>query len=249
MASPQQDALAQGHITGQEQLRAFAAAGVTAAWAGLPSYDDTDLPTFVARSTAVVLAAQRASVALTEAYLARVIGRQPVGVNPERLIGAAVRNGTLPSEVYRRPFVTVWKALKNGTAYEDAVHAGLHRATTAAQTDVQLAMRQTLAMVGQADPVILGYRRVPDAGACAFCRLVAGQRYRTDQLMPIHPHCGCGVDVITAENRHEFAGKPENDLNVTKDGVTAAVEEHGELGPLLVDGADRFTAEAQALGH
>jgi hypothetical protein len=99
-------------------------------------------------------------------------------------------------------------------------------------------MRQTLVAVGEQDPTILGYQRVPDAGACAFCRLVAGQRYRTDQLMPLHNHCGCGVDVITADNRAGFTGKPENDLS--KPGV--AVNDHGELGPVLGDPAHTFTA-------
>jgi hypothetical protein len=106
---------------------------------------------------------------------------------------------------------------------------------------VQLAMRQTLVDIGDQDDLILGYQRVPDTGACAFCRLVAGQRYRTNQLMPIHAHCGCGVDVITAANRADFTGKAANDLSVTRDGVTAEVREHGELGPVLVDGQHEFT--------
>lgn len=54
-------------------------------------------------------------------------------------------------------------------------------------------------------------------------------------------NCGCGVDVITEANRGDFTGKPENDLSATRDGMTAAVEEHGELGPLLVNGDQHFT--------
>jgi hypothetical protein len=247
----EQDQLAQAHIAGQQQIRSFAAAAVAGAWTALPHHDESNVPTFLNTVVPVVAAAQRASVTLTEAYLARSIGRQPVGVNIDDLIGSAVRNGTPPSEVYRRPFVTVWSALKDGKPYTDAVHAGLARATTAAETDVQLSMRQTLTAVGQSDRVILGYRRIPDATACEFCRLVAGQRYRTDQLMPIHPHCGCSVGVITAENRHEFHGNPKNDLSVIGDGVNAAVVQHGELGPLLVDGTQKFTSEADiaALAH
>jgi hypothetical protein len=59
--------------------------------------------------------------------------------------------------------------------------------------------------------------------------------------MPVHNRCGCGVDVITAANRGQFTGKPSNDLSVTRDGVTAAVREHGELGPVLVNGAHHFS--------
>lgn len=247
----EQDQLAQAHISGQAQLRSFAAASVAGAWTVLPGHDEANVPAFLNAVVPVVAAAQRASVTLTEAYLARAIGRQPVGVNVDRLVGAAVRNGTPPTEVYRRPFVTVWSALKDGKPHQDAVQAGLTRATTAAETDVQLSMRQTLTAVGEANALILGYRRIPDPGACPFCLLVAGQRYRTDQLMPIHPHCGCGVGVITTENRHEFTGNPKNDLSVTAGGVDAAVVEHGELGPLLVDGTQNFTSEAEiaALAH
>lgn len=245
----QAGALTEAHIAAQERLRQFAAAGVVAAWTGLPGYDEQNVPEFLSKAVPVVDAAQRAAVSVTEAYIARAIGRRTIGVDAQRLIGAAVRNGTAPAEVYRRPFVTVWSALKDGTLYEDAVRAGLERASVAAETDVQLSMRQTLTEVARVDRTILGYRRVPDANACEFCRLVAGQRYRTDQLMPLHPRCGCSVDVITAENRHEFTGNPSNDLSVTENGVTAAVREHGELGPMLVDGADHFTTEAEALHH
>jgi hypothetical protein len=109
--------------------------------------------------------------------------------------------------------------------------------------DVQLAMRQTLVTVGEQTDQIVGYQRVPDPGACAFCTLVAGQRYHTAELMPVHNHCGCGVDVITAETRGDFTGKRENDQTSTvgDDGTVSRVVEHGELGPLLVDGTDHFT--------
>lgn len=231
----------EAHIEAQRRLRARAAAAIAAAWSALPSYDETDVPAFLARAVPVTTAAQHTSVALTAAFLARRLRSQPASV-PAAAILAQVRNGTPPADVYRRPFVTVWSALKDGKLYEDAAAAGLARASSTAEMDVQLAMRQTLVTVGQVDERILGYQRVPDAGACEFCRLIAGQRYTTDQLMPVHNRCGCGVDVITADNRGDFTGKPENDLSATGDGISTAVVDHGELGPLVVNGADHFTA-------
>jgi hypothetical protein len=232
--------LVDAHIAQQAQLRARVAAAMAKAWDGLPNYDEASVEPFLAAAVPTTTAGQRASVALTGAFLARMLGRAPAGVDPAAVL-ALVRNGTPAREVYRRPFVTVWSDLKAGQPWEQAVQAGRDRAVSAVQTDVQLAMRQTLNVVGEADPAILGYRRVPDPGACVFCRLVAGQRYTTRDLMPIHNHCGCGVDVITAENRHLFGGNPKNDLSITKDGVTATIHEHGELGPVLTDGADHFT--------
>lgn len=232
--------LVAAQIAAQAALRQRAGVAMGKAWDHLPAYDEANVDQFLTTAVPLTTAAQRSSAVLTAAFIAQVIGRQPDGANTDRIL-SLVRNGTPPGEVYRRPFVTVWSALKDQRPWEEAVKTGRERAVSAVETDVQLAMRQTLNVVGEADPLILGYRRVPDPGACAFCLLVAGQRYTTADLMPIHNHCGCGVDVITAENRHLFGGNPKNDLSITKDGVTATIRQHGELGPVLTDGADHFT--------
>lgn len=233
MATP----LAEAHISAGERLRALIAAAVAQIWGSLPGYDRENLDEWLSRVVPVVLAGQRQAVALTEAYLARAIERPPLGSLPSEIIGPGLRSGTPPETVYERSFVETWTKLGTGVLYDDAIDIGRRRATNMAATDIQLATTHTLREVGEADDQILGYARVPDAGACKFCRLVAGQRYRTDELMPIHAHCGCGVDVITAANRSQFAGNRARDLSVSG----AAVEEHGELGPLLVDPNHHFT--------
>lgn len=233
-------ALAKAHIDGQERLRRAVAGAMGAAWSGLGSYNEGDVPRFLARAVPLVRAGQRQSVALTEAYLARSVGRGPMGLDPEKLL-RQLRNGTPPDEVYRRPFVTVWTALGAGKAWGDAVAEGLDRATSAAATDVQLASRQALRDVGNADEAILGYQRVPDGNACEFCLLIADQRYTTDALQPVHNHCGCSVDVILATERGRFSGVYENDPIKVGENVTAEVREHGELGPVLVNAEHDFT--------
>lgn len=229
-------ALAQAHITEQARLRKLVSDAVGTAWARLGSWDDADVDRFLALVLPIVDAGQRRSAALTEGFLALVLQRDPLAVSMTELIGPAVRGGVAPADVYRRPFVTVWTALSKGVAFEQAVAAGRARAASTAATDVQLTMRRTLVEIGEADDRIVGYQRVPDAGACPFCRLVAGQRYRTDQLMPIHAHCGCGVDIITTSSRDAFTGNRDNDLNVEG----AAVHHHGELGPVLADPNHHF---------
>jgi hypothetical protein len=234
--------LAQAHIVSQARLRTLTAAAAATIWQQLPGYDEEHVDEWLTRVLPIIAAGQRQSVRLTEAFLSRALGRAPLGVQADEIIGAAARAGTDPATVYRRPFVTVWTALGAGKDWNSAAAAGLARARSTAATDVQLAMRGTLTAVGEADDLIVGYARVPDGGACDFCRLVAGQRYRTDQLMPIHSHCGCGVDVITRQTRGNFTGNADNDLTVTRDdGLTAAVREHGELGPVLVNGDHDFT--------
>ncbi len=258
-------AAAEAHIVAQERLRALVVRGVQAAWDDLPNYDEESVAPFLAVVAPFVLAAQAQAVALTNAFLSLSLGRPPVGLDVSLLIGPAIRKATpavieasqvgpfplaadaegVPPEVtYRRPFVQTWSALADHTPWVDAVAAGRKRAGGMAAMDVQNAMRHTLRLVGEQDNLILGYRRVPDADACDFCKLIAGRRYLTADLMEVHENCGCGVDVITEANRGDFTGVRENDLAITRNGVTAAVADHGELGALLVDGNHDFLSLA-----
>ncbi|MEH3055535.1 MAG: hypothetical protein PGN13_16280 [Patulibacter minatonensis] len=197
-------ALALAHIETQRRLREQVARGVALAWSTLPAYDAENVPDFLAVVAPLVIAGQRQAVALTNAYIARSMERQPLGLDTERLVGAAVRGGSGPEDVYRRPFVALWTALKTGARYQDAVGAAEARAVTAAAMDVQLSMRATATAVFTADPEIVGYRRIPNSGACDLCLIAAQNRYSTGALMPIHPHCGCGVAPIT--ERHDPIG-------------------------------------------
>src|ERR1044072_6749026 len=228
--------LAETHIEAQRRLREITKRAVAAIWADLPGYDRENVDEWLSKVVPVVLTSQRAAVARTEACLAQAIGRQPLGVNPVAIIGG-VRGDTSPDQVYERPFVTLWTKLGAGVDFNAAVSAALERATSSAATDVQMAMRDTLREVGEADDLILGYQRVPDGGACQFCQLVSGQRYRTEDLMPIHNNCGCGGEPITGAERPNFTGRYDNDL--------VTVREHGELGPVLTDPHHDFTTEAQ----
>lgn len=190
--------LARAHITAQEKLRALAVLGVSNVWASLPAYDEANVAQWLARVLPIVEAAQRQSVSLTEAFLARSLGRGPIGVPPAGLIGAGVRNGAPPADVYRRPFVTVWTALGAGTAWADAVHAGLARARETAAMDVQLSRRATYAAVQGVDGRIRGYRRVADGGACSFCQLVDGAFVKSADAMGLHNWCVTGDTMVWA---------------------------------------------------
>lgn len=262
--------LAEAHIELQARLRRLTSAGVAALWASLPAYDEGNVDEWLTKVLPIVAAAQRQSVSLTEGYLARALERQPIGADADQLIGAAVRNGVAPEEVYRRPFVTAWTALKNGTVYDDAIAAGLARATSTAEMDVQLSHRGTLAAVGREDDRIRGFRRVTDGNACVLCRMASTQRYHKDALMPIHNHCGCTVAPLTdtdpdghvvdrdllaqlkgsgeaeqlaKQQKALRARKREADQEAARDDVALDTQDHGELGPVLVNGNQHFTSE------
>lgn len=234
--------LVSAHIEAQRRLRLFASQAVGAAWSRLPGYDRQNIEQFLASAVPVVLTAQRTSVALTDAYLAQRMGRLPLGVDAERLIGAAVRAGASPEEVYARPFVNVWTALSKGNPWEDAVQSGLARATSTAQMDVQLSARATFNEVGQQDDGIYGYERVADGGACAFCAEIDGAYVKDGDAMPLHNNCGCSLEPL--ENPHPSARFLPDGSEAYTHGATK-IEPHGELGPLLTDPADHFTGEPQ----
>lgn len=240
MATSDEDELAQAHIEAEARLRAIVAAAAVAAWQALPSYNRPDVPNFLRAVLPIVEAGKLQSIALTRAYLARATGR-PVAPVDVAKIAAGIRNGTDPATVYTRPFIQAWSDLAKRKPYEAAVRDAGTRVEASVATDVQLAMTHTLRAVGEADGTILGYRRVPDADACVFCKLIAGRRYLIEDLQPVHARCGCGVAVITAANRGDFFGKRENDLALP---AGVAVNQHSELGPVLGDPNHNFLSLA-----
>lgn len=231
-------ALALAHIEAERRLRVTAKQALTNIWNSLPGHDRVNLDQWLSEALPVVEAAQRASVNLTQAYLARSLETQPAALDPSLLIGAAARNGTSPEEVYTRPFVTLWSELKEGKLWNEAAAMGLDRATSSAATDVQLSMRETLTRVGEAESRIVGYERVADSGACAFCQEVDGAFLLSGEPMPLHSGCGCGVEAVEGERRIPTP-LPEG----------VGVVEHGELGPTLVDPSQHFMDEAEALAR
>ncbi len=230
------DPLVSAHIEAQRRLRAVVVQAITQIWRGLPGYDKADLPQWYSNALPVVLASQRQSVALTEGFLAQFLKRPPLGVSPEHLIGAAVRNGTSPQTVYTRPFISLWTDLKAGKQFEQASSAALARATSSAEMDTQLSMRATADAVQQADDGIYGYQRVADPGACEFCSTIDGAYVKSADAYPLHNRCGCGLEPLTAP--HPRAAKLPSGV---------AVHQHGELGSVLTDSAHSFTTESEAL--
>lgn len=185
------------HVIAQQQLRDLLSQAVEEVWFTLPGYDRENVDEWLSRVLPLVDAAQRRSVALTDAYLARERGRDVLGVPVDETTGAPVRNGTPPEVVYQRPLITLWSALADGASFAQAFARGLDRATSAAETDALLSMRAAASWVGEIDDGIYGYERVTDGSACDLCQIASTQRYHTSQLMPIHSHCGCSVAPLT----------------------------------------------------
>lgn len=249
-------------------------------WRTLGSWNEADVDRFLARTLPVVDAGQRRTVSMTDAYLARATGGRTVGLPAAELVGAGVRNGTPPAEVYRRPFVQLWTALSTGVQFSDAMGAAGVRAGQSAATDVSLTMRASAAafqeqapeqVTGPAEQRIIGWERVIDPDACAFCATASTQRYKSADLAPLHTNCECSVAPVFEDNdrairdfnRQTLAnikraareqGETGNYWSSKKfrvDGQTGevtmpdvAVREHGELGATLTDASQDFTGPA-----
>lgn len=225
--------VADAQITAQARLREIVVQAARNAWASLGSYDAADVPVFLAGVVPLILAAQRQAISLSDAYVAQVLGRGPLGIDPVPVI-AQLRGPVSPQVVYRRPFVTTWTALSEGKPYEDAVRLGESRLSASAALDVQMAHFAGLQAVQDRDPVVRGWRRVADPDACDFCRMIDGAKVKLASASPLHARCGCGLEPLTVDVEPD----------PVPDGL---VHEHGEYGPTLGDPSHDHLTPAEAL--
>lgn len=166
-------------------------------WEQLHPMTDAELLTWQRAIVPMVRGAQQAAAAQRIGYLTayyELAGETPVQLDLDITgILGGLRNGTAPAEVYARPVVTARTALAEGKPWVDALRAGGARAEQTAETDVMLAARQAEFETMQQIPRVVGYRRVPNGGACKLCLAAATQRYHVRDLRPCHGNCRCGV--------------------------------------------------------
>jgi hypothetical protein len=230
-------------------------------WMGLGSWRDDEISKFVDKAVKLVESGQKNVWQLTNAYLdtlARANGfKLAPGSTPETI--REIR-GVPALEVYRRPAVTVYTALSEGKAIDEAVKLGLYRLNDLVQTDMQLAHNRAAWKKLRASD-IQGYRRVLTGfESCALCELASTQRYHKWNLSPIHPGCDCGVapifgesdpgQVINEDRLNAINEAVSGDTHATSDGKKdrtwsdVMVREHGEYGPTLSWREQAFTSQA-----
>ena len=246
-------------------LRARIVRFVEARWRSMSSWRDADIDRFVAAVLPIVEGGQRTIAALTDAYLAAletaVTGAAvaPVGINPRTVTSLALR-GVEGRDLYHRAGVTVWTALDRGTPLPAATQQGMQRAVSIATTTLQLAKTHTSRSIIAENANVAGYRRVLEGPkTCALCAVASTQRYHSEELMPIHGGCDCGVAPIFGDTdpgriidpdrlegiRDELSGR----FGVPGDRINKAAElrqyvvvnDHGEIGPVLGVRGQNFT--------
>ncbi|MEU0991998.1 hypothetical protein [Streptomyces sp. NPDC005953] len=232
---------------------------VLAAFDSLTSYRDADALAFIDRVVPVIVGAQQQMAAVTDAYLTATIADMlgtsaaPAGVQlPEDLRGIS------PTEVYRRPFVQTWTALADGKDFPTAVGEGRTRLLSITETDLQLARTHSARETMERSGTRFYRRRLKGTKNCALCTIASTQRYRVENLMPIHPGCHCQPEpiagdrdpgqVIDEDLLKEAHAAIARDTGASDAGGRApdyrqiiVTREHGEIGPLLAVRRQNFT--------
>lgn len=240
-------------------LRARTGVQVGAIWDLVGGLDEASLVAFQVQASRVALGGQVAASRLVSAYLGQYLGTA-AAVDVASVSGAAVRNGTAPEAVYGRAVVMARTAVSRGASLSQALAQGRARAVSAAETDVMLANRAAASEIMRSDSRVVGYERVLSGGSCDLCAIASTQRYHTEDLMPIHNRCDCGVvpilegsdndsgQIINRDRYRELKKSGAIDKVTAQRKASAArdvaTRNHGELGPVLTDAAHDFTAEA-----
>ncbi|MCO1575356.1 hypothetical protein M8C13_06225 [Crossiella sp. SN42] len=237
---------------------------------GLGSWRQADADRFTAQAVPLVRAGQATLGQLVAAHLAHEAARAlrapvPVPVLTEHDL-VDLREGISDREVYRRPFTTVYAALAQDKPLPEAVEHGRARLVQIAEADLQQTHSRAnrAALTGLPAPARPRFWRRELVGeeSCALCVLASTQRYRVEDLTPVHPGCDCRVQPIygrdpghvldAARTKRLHAAVAELTGRADPGGRTvdyrqllvASTAEHGELGTLLVRPRDRFTTRA-----
>ncbi|MFI7239674.1 hypothetical protein [Streptomyces cyaneofuscatus] len=234
---------------------------VLSAFDGLPAYRDADADGFLERVLPVVLGVQQQMGQVTDAYLTAMIADMLGTTTATAPVTSAVSEqlrGVPPTEVYRRPFVQVWTALSRGHDPADAIGQGRTRLLSITETDLQLARTHSARGAMERGGARYFRRRLTSGKNCALCTIASTQRYRVENLMPIHPGCHCKPEPLPG-NRDPGHVIDEQLLKDAHDAITRDLgesdrggrapdyrqviitREHGEYGPLLAARRNNFT--------
>lgn len=259
MGEALQAALTERYDALSTSLRDRVISFVLAAFDSLGSYRDSDAATFLERVLPTVLATQQRMGQITDAYLSAMIGDMlgtataAAGVElPEAL------RGVEPAEVYHRPFVTAYTALSQGKSYAEALGEARTRLLSITETDMQLARTHAARQSMERGGVKFFRRALRGPGNCALCTIASTQRYRVENLMPIHPGCNCKPEPIVGNKDpgqvideallREAHAAVAKEVGASDAGGRAPdyreviiTREHGEYGPLLAVRRHEFT--------
>ncbi len=147
-----------------------------------------------------------------------------------------------------------WGVTMGGDSPDKAQQKAAVRIAAIAETDVTLAVRAQYQRTMSAQDAT-GWRRIlhpelSETGPCGLCVVAADRVYRTEDLLPIHNRCVCevlpvyaGADPGLTLNGDDLAAVYAAAGGNTREKlrrISVVLTEHGELGPILVDGNQHY---------
>lgn len=229
---------------------------LSALWRDANFYDGDLVASHAARSATLVESAQGVVRSQTRSYLKFAYQQfDDLDFPTEEEIDAAndqmIERAISPLDEWNRPAEQYRYAKSIGKDDREAMEIAIKRVEEMGDLDLELAMRKTASNIIKATPKVTGYRRVlhPELSetgtSCGLCIAASTRVYHKEELLPIHDHCHCSVmPIVDGEDPgHQFN---EDDLKVLyelaagNDQVSLSrvrykINEHGELGPYLVE--------------
>lgn len=186
------DAATERYLTALARQRAAVAAFLAALWASLERYGDEGEEEFITTAEPRMEGFKRATVGVSAAYFATLLGIRPVAVD-HREVSSVAR--------LRDPFLAARHAIAEGRPWVEAVTAGQSMAEAVGYNFVQSSARRTGDVVARESGVEVKWRRLPAANACEWCKLVAGQLYNSAESADFgHDRDGCLVVPTTEDS-------------------------------------------------
>ncbi|MEO3922701.1 hypothetical protein ABGB07_02280 [Micromonosporaceae bacterium B7E4] len=224
-------------------------ANISGSWADL-------LP----RLLVAVVAAQRASAAASDAYVAAALAEQDastgqVGVNAAAFAGIA-SDGRNLGTLLAQPIITSKVALERGTTEAYALAAGQAALQMIVATQVADAGRVADGVALTAQRRATGYVRMTVGRTCSRCLILAGKRYEWNQGFQRHPRCDCrhipvAEDVplsvqTSPKAAFDAMDRAEQDRVFTKAGAQA-IREGADMGQVVNARKGMYTAAGRTL--
>lgn len=172
------------------------------------------------------------------------------------------RSNVTPFEVYQRPAKEYRFLTSQGLVFDETRMRSKTRLEGLARADALRTRMDEAQRLNAANPKVIGTRRVihPElskTGTCGLCLVAATQFYKVTELQPIHPpSCHCGTLPIT-KSADPGLKLTQDDLKVIYAAAGSSraedlantritVNEHGELGPVLVREGQHFKTAEEA---
>jgi hypothetical protein len=250
--------LLEAQTRGYATATAFLLRQLAALWAAPNDafYDGDLVLARAARSATLVESGQKAVRQQTLSYMKFVYQQFddlqfPTDEELEAINDDLLERAIQPLEEWNRPAEQYRYARSLGATEEEAAQIAFKRVDELGDLDMQLAMRKEANKILSATPKVTGYRRIlhPELAeskqSCGLCIAASTRVYKKKKLLPIHDHCHCGIMPIVGD---EDPGDQFNqdDLNALYElaggnsgqalsRVRYRIDEHGELGPYLVE--------------